>query len=261
MMTEEETLQAFSKFRAVGWRTANEFVRDRILNHDKYELPEKTYPLRSIVFRQMAGDFTCDLINELNRFLVNIHHADSWIQVANDYDEPKKEALLWEFADPMLELSVGRPYSLRNQFSFAVVHLAHQSNSRIVPNWKDDLPNDREITERTLTKVSSGWKNFPSFLDCLPKLNGPEFIRITSNFRHMHQHRFRLRFGYGLTPFFERQQTDTGMTYTYKVFSPLKLETLIPELYEQHARAVDLFQAYWQLLNEFCAPWMKTELK
>jgi hypothetical protein len=56
----------------------------------------------------------------------------------------------------------------------------------------------------------------------------------------------------GLTPYFERKETQSGVTYAYKIISPLQLETLIPDLYTQHQKSVETFKAYWQLLKELC---------
>lgn len=143
---------------------------------------------------------------------------------------------------------------MRNQFIFAVVHLAHQANSRKKASWQDDLPPDKSVGYKTLAKVDGGWKSFSQFLKSLEQLNARAFKdQETCNFRHSLEHRFRLHFDTGITTFFERVEQDGRVTYSCKAIPPLQLGKLIPELYKQHEKSVDVFKAYWQLLNEICS--------
>ena len=158
--------------------------------------------------------------------MIGIKHAECWIRVVNEYPKPERLGLLWEFADPLLELSVGRSYSVRNQFIFAVTQLAHQTNMRARPRWPDKLCGDDAIGFKTLAKVDSGWVHFSSFLTELGLLNDEAFTKTTKNFRHRLQHRFRLHFDIGLNPFFDRTENDQGVLYTYKVTPPLNLDVL-----------------------------------
>jgi hypothetical protein len=255
MITDEEMLRVYGELQTIRRKAVDTLAQGRIVRESDYELPN-SYPLSCLVFGQMASDFTRGLIGEVNRFFLDVHHADCWIRVVADYEENKKYALLWEFAEPLLELSVGRPYSIRSHFSFAVVHLLNQWSSHKIPNWKDELPCDRLIDYNWLKtnkdKFSAAQNQFKDFLDKLDQLNDKTFIDKTQNFRNLLQHRFRLQFDMGLTPFFERNQTKTGVTYAYKIFPPLQLETLIPDLYTQHQKAVETFKAYWQLLHQLC---------
>ena len=149
-MSDEEMVKAFSKFIAFRREAADTFVRDRLLRHDNYSIPESFHGSKSVVFSSMADDFTRGLIGELNRFLIGINHAECWVRVVNEYPKPERLGLLWEFADPLLELSVGRSYSVRNQFIFAVTQLAHQTNMRARPRWPDKLCADDAIGFKTL---------------------------------------------------------------------------------------------------------------
>ena len=69
MMTDEQMLHFFSRFQTLRHETAGK-LREKILRHDNYKLPEGKYHIRSLVFGQMADDFTNGLIGELNRFAV-----------------------------------------------------------------------------------------------------------------------------------------------------------------------------------------------
>ncbi len=131
-MTNEPTIQFFSRFQALRHETAAG-VRSKLLQHDNYKLPEEFYGIRSIVFSEMAGDFTRGLIGELNRFVINIHDADCLIRAANEYGENIRPGLLWEFADPFLEISIGRAYSIKNHFEVRCVKAISTTDGGILP--------------------------------------------------------------------------------------------------------------------------------
>lgn len=258
MFTDETIVGAFAKVQAMRRQTAEKLVRCKILKRDDYKRSEILYGPRYGTFGHMEDGFRYGLISEVNRFLKEVHHADCWVQVANKYNEDDRLGLLSEFADPFLELSVGRPYSLRNQFTFAAVHLLHQTNS-LKKNWNEnDLPKDRDIEIRYLSKLGlgGGWKRFSQFQENLKALNDSDFAKkITKNYRHRLQHQLRLRFDTGLTPCVERILENGCATYVFKAMRPLELGTLIPMLYEQHKKAMKVFDAYWKLVDELYAEW------
>lgn len=247
--------RVFTEFWTSLKQNADKSTRSKALRHADYILPKRTRYAQSMVFISMVDDFTRGLIGEVNRFLLNVAHAQAWIEAAQQYEESERMSLLWEYADPHLELSVGRPYSVKNHFVFAAVHLLHQSNKLTNAGWKDDLPTDDRIGFKLLDEVGSNWKCFAPFKAKVEQLNNEQFKNATRNFRHRLQHRFRSHFDFGLTPFFEREKTDAGIAYHYKVIPPLDLEKLIPELYGQQQIAIEVFQAFWELVNELCAEW------
>jgi len=206
-------------------------------------------------FIEMATNYTPQLLEATNRFLIDVHHAESWFKVAQELDGDDRVSLVWEFAEPHLELAVGRPYSLKNFFVFVTVHLLHQSNVLKTPNWKDDLPRDEDINYKLLEKRGVGWHTFSDFMEKIKQLNDEDFKKTTGNFRHSSQHRYKLQFDRGLTPIVERKPTEKGISYGFGYILPLDVEKLVPQLYAQHQRAVDVFMAYWQLVNELCAAW------
>ncbi len=253
-------LEVFKKFHALRNETAGKCAQGGIVKHSDHEFAERKHKsFKSFIFFDLAGNFTRGLINELTRFLLNINHADCWFQTAQKCPEKDRMGLIFEFADPLLELSVSRPYSLKNQFIFAAVHLLHYSNQLKQSDWKDDLPSDDKINFKQLDKVGLGWTSFQNFKDNIELLNSKNFRDSTRNFRHRLQHRFRSHFDVGLTPFIDRIRTENGVTYAFKMIPPLDLEALIPELYKQHQIAIKVFQAYWQLVNELRAGWAVSE--
>jgi hypothetical protein len=262
MIPDGEIIEVFKKFHAFRHESADKFVRDKIIRHSDFEFPGRTHTnFRSLIFFEMAENFTRGLISELNRFLLNINHADCWFQAAQQYEESERAGLLWEFADPHIELSVSRPYSLKNHFIFAAVYLLHYSNQLKNADWKDDLPPDDRINFKLLDNVGSNWTSFQKFKEGIELLHNKEFQDNTCNFRHRLQHRYRSHFDFGLTSFFDRIKTENGMTYALKVIPPLDLLILIPALYKQHQLSVEVFQTYWRLVGELCGEWDKKHAK
>lgn len=256
MIPDEEIIEVFKKFHAFRRASAESFVRARIIQHSDFELAGRTHSnFRSFMFYDMTSNFTRCLISELNRFLLNISHADCWYQATQQYPEDDRPGLLWEFVDPQLELSVCRPYSVKNQFIFAAVYLLHYSNQLKELHWIDDLPPDKKINFKMLDKVGPKWDCFRDFKSKIELLNSNEFLDSTSNFRHRLQHSFRSHFDFGITPFIDRIKTENGITYAFKIIPPMDLKVLLPALYGQHQIAVEAFQAYWQLIQELSVEW------
>lgn len=259
MIPDDELVEAFKAFHAFRKETANEFVRARIVRHSDFELQGRTHSnFKSFMFFDIAGNSTRRLISELNRFLLNVNHADCWFRAVQKYSEEDRPGLLWEFVDPHMELAVSRPYSIRNHFIFAAVYLLHYSNQLKEPNWKDNLPKDESIDFKVLEKKGSGWPCCQSFKEKIERLDSDEFKNKTMmNFRHRLQHRFRSHFDFGITPFIDRIKTENGISYAFKIIPPLDLKALIPALYEQHQIAVEVFQSYWQMVNDLRIEWEK----
>lgn len=195
----------------------------------------------------MAHDYTRELIGGVNRFALDILHADCWTKAAGAYEREQRLAYIYEFAEPLLELSVYRPYSLRNQFIFASTNLLHQSNKLTQKNWRDELPDEWNIKEEVLREKGTPWKRFPNFLAQLDLLNDKNFKEKTHNYRHLMQHRFTVHFDMGLAAHFRRLKKNEEVIYSYSVIPPVEIVKLIDLLYEQHSRAMMLFKAYWEL--------------
>jgi hypothetical protein len=51
------------------------------------------------------------------------------------------------------------------------------------------------------------------------------------------------------------------VSYTYKAMPPMKLETVIAELYRQHQIASEVFKTYWNLTKELSVDFTKKPTK
>lgn len=259
MFTVETIAGAFAKVQALRRETADRLVRNKILKHADYSRSGILYGVKHGVFGHTEDGFTYGLISELNRFLRYVHHADCWIEIADKYNEDDRLQLLSEFAEPLLESSMGRPYSLKSQFVLAAARLLHQTNW-LRQDWKENaLPSDCRIKFRDLLRLGrgDGRKSFPQFQKSLEALCAPSFQAETKNFRHLSQHRLRLRFDIGLTPYVERSLKKGRENYVFRAIRPLELRTLIPMLYDQHEKALKVLGSYWELVNELYAEWAK----
>jgi hypothetical protein len=254
MLTDEQMVRLFAQAQSMRRQRAN-ILRKQCLRPRHYRLPNQERDFKAIAFIEMERAFTRSLLGECNRFMIMISHAEAWFGVGKTLNENDRMALLWEYAHPYLELTVGRPYLLKNHFSFAAVHLLHQADAFVNSTWKDDLPDDYRITYELLLKRArtwSGWNALNGFMTTLGHLNNEEFLKATKEYRHKSQHRFGLHFDRGLTPVVERKRSEKGMRYDFGVILPLDLEGLLPLLYEQHNQAKETFLAYWNLVLELC---------
>jgi hypothetical protein len=244
----EESVQAFERFAKLRREIGRKLSPERCLRHENFPLSER---IPDFAFPLMADGFTRELIGAVNRFFFDICQADSWVQVADTLlTMEKRIGLLYEFGEPLLELSVSRPYSLRNQFIFAATHLLYQSNELTKNHWRGALPEDDKINFRALDKVGKGWSCYPDFARTLELLNDDSFRKYTHNFRHRMQHQFGLHFGLGMVSFVKRTKTSDRTTYEFGTFSALEPKFTLTKLYEQHTRAVAVFHAYWDLVQE-----------
>jgi len=76
MIDDKQMVELFARFLSVRCETAAELSKTRILRPDNFELPNRVHTLAALVFFQMATDFTPNLLGEVNRFFIGIHHAE-----------------------------------------------------------------------------------------------------------------------------------------------------------------------------------------
>lgn len=250
--------QAFQKFIDARASIYAGEKSDPILPNDTFQSDKSP---NDLIFGAMADDFTRELINSVNKFYLNVFYCEAWFKAAADFPKGQRLSLLFQFAEPLMELALNRPYAIRSRFIFAATHLLHQSNKHRMPKWRDELPGDKDIDYKTLIRVGSGWKAFSAFISDLNGLNDQEFIKATRNFRHLSHHQMEINFDIGLVPYFRRTKTDTGIKYEYLIHGPLKFPDMLSILYRQHARARAAFMSYWSLLNDQLDEWIKAQAK
>ena len=255
-MNYEIERQAFNKYIEARARIFAGDNSEPILRTDAFQSDKSP---NDLIFGAMADDFTRELVNSVNKFYLNVFHCEAWVQAANDFPKIQRLSLLFQYAEPLIELALNRPYAIRSRLIFAATHLLHQSNKHRMPKWRDELPGDKDIDYKTLIRVGSGWKAFNAFISDLNGLNDEEFIKATRNFRHLSHHQLEINFDMGLVPYFRRTKTGAGIIYEYMIHGPLKFPDMISILYRQHARARAAIMSYWSLLNEQLDEWIKAQ--
>ena len=98
---------------------------------------------------------------------------------------------MFEFVDPIAVLAANLPQVVRSRFIFAIVQLSHQANKAFDKvNWKDDLPNDKDINYEHVKKYAARWNAFPGMEVALNKLFSEAHKLKTNNYRNKYHHRF-----------------------------------------------------------------------
>jgi hypothetical protein len=243
-MTEPSAklIEAFTRFQTATAVSASK-IRGLILRPDEHRLPTGC----DMPLTEMCDVFSRGLLGEVNKFLVNISHADAWLEVVQQYPPEEQHGLFWEFGEPAFELAIGRPYSLRNQLIFAAAHILYRA--KLVKNHTPkppELPDDRRIQANTLNPLSSGWSNFAEFEKHLNVLNSVALRAASNDLRHMVQHRFRVHLRRGLAMEFENKETS----FVFKTIRPVDVIALVPVLYGEHETAVRVFHAFQELALE-----------
>ncbi len=218
-------------------------------NHIKFP---KSTPFPAAIFIDMAQEFLREVANELNRLDKYIGKLSAWSEVYQGHDEEEQIALLMEFIEPLATVAVSLPATLRSRYIFSLSHTSHQANMNVIEGWEEnDLPNDKDITFKSMKKCSSEWPAFKLFKLYFAELDNEEWKNLTSGFRNKYHHRIPPRFELGHTQLVTRDVSKFGQaTYGFGFCEPLSLNNLIDPLKIQHSLARDCFDAYSTLLQE-----------
>src|SRR5438046_867256 len=84
---------------------------------------------------------------------------------------------------------------------------------------------DRQIVMKDAEKAGAGWDKFDLFKLRVEEINGGAFQAATHNFRHVYNHRFSLRFVFGIGQIVTRDvdPTTKRVTYGFGGIEPLDL--------------------------------------
>jgi len=250
-MSNEEAAEAFRRFLSEREALAKSSPT-AITRFDEFELSSNP---NDLVFNCMAADFTRELINSLNKFIIYIQYGDAWARVADGYEESERATLLYQYAEPYLENAMNRPYALRNHFVYAAINLFHQTNKHALSGWRDELPKERNYDYKLMVRLGTHWKMFSAFRAALDTINDDDHAKETRDYRNLSHHRFELNIGWGLYPYIRRDDSKGSVVYHLEAIPSINTRKLISELYRQHANAQLTFRRYWDLLNELLATW------
>ena len=231
---------------------------------------EPMKPLR-LVYDQMEPEFRRELINSINAFAEHISSVSIWDMVISQYDEDERFELTYEFLKLPMYFCLNQPGAIKARIIYCATHLCHQVNLASDRSYKDDLPKDFNIGERTLKQRLSSGKAGSDLLHALSNMNTCDFKELTGNYRNMAHHRIPPRIEYGLTNFVTRKgyQEDTveyitmedgkpvkkqlvskGVVYAFGSTDPIKAGDILPALKAECENSKKAFYAYQKLINE-----------
>lgn len=229
-----------------------------------------------------AGEIR-ETINSANAWGMRLHEWGAWLQVVDSYDlEEDKWELLYHFVEPIAFFCMHQPSSLTDRLSVVSEMLLHQANLRVNPAELDRLDQDglspgktlrRSDRRRQLKRLGKNWSAFDSFRDALGAMDGPDYQRVTRNFRDLSSHSFAPRLMIGQvarairsiaplqemvaqpdgTYLLEEHPTKTSVQYEMQVIEPLPLDTAYSANLAEYRKAITLLRAFASLIDELCA--------
>lgn len=209
-----------------------------------------------LIFHQLAKNFIRELLNANNQFFINIRKLEIWNEILNECHEEIKNDLIFEIICPLGSYVIGTPYIVKQRYIYSVVMLSHQTRMLQDPRIDDGSLNERQISINTVREYHDLFASMPQFIDILVQIDDDDFVRRTSNYRNLNQHRIPPRIEVGLGMTFNRFRINkSSVTYGLGGIQPLRLADIIPALYNQHQICVDTFYAVWSLIKEQVSIW------
>lgn len=224
-----------------------------IAPYNWFEFPE-SISSEWLAYSQMLNEHARELsnsLNELNRYVENLK---AWCEILDDMgdDDQKKYQVIFEFVSPIATLAINFPYVIRSRFFYSIAHLCHQANRLKQTSWSDDLPTDTNIYQEHTDDVGRHWgRKYSKLKLALEKVCNKTYQDETLNFRNKYNHRYSPRIEIGITNLVTRNLDKQGnVSYGIGGVGPLKLQTIVPLLEEQHAAIMKAFSLYQTLINE-----------
>jgi hypothetical protein len=172
-------------------------------------------------------EFSRTISNTINALGNYSYRLRVWDITLNGLPDNHKMELLFEFAAPLADLALNLPFVIKSRLIFAITHLSHQANKVLdKENWRDNLPDDRDIKLIVARKYSSRWEAFQPLDTALERLCRGKILES----RNKYVHRVPFQEIIGHTWFFERKVNKDGVTYDFGERPPIELAQLADEL-------------------------------
>lgn len=224
------------------------------INFKDFVIPEidNKKDFKIFILKNMASDFTRELINNINVFRLYIKSLVSWQVVLDETRKDDKPYIIIEFLAPLVDFCINQPYSIRNKYIFSITHLIHQARTLTDIEWADSkLPNDDKINYKTLVKVVENYMNIDDFLSKINNINNQDFLAITSEYRSRSHNRYPRNIEFGYSPSFKRQKDKENKVVYYLGGEPaILISELIQPLLNQHLMMLSSIQSYWEIIME-----------
>lgn len=152
-----------------------------------------------------------EVINLLNQWQSYLLRWDAWNRVLQPYPEEDAWEIRREFLESMVHYCLLQPSSMRDTLTFFATNAVHQVRLASESSYADRLPGDatsvdpnprppsRRQKEKALSSVLSAWPEGASLLSALQCLDGPQYRKVTSDYRNRTSHSIGPRLGFGTT--------------------------------------------------------------
>ena len=206
------------------------------------------------VYTTFLEEQTRELSNTINTFRRYIKVLTVWQHIINDLDEKEQYNIVTEHISPIATLALNKPYIIRSRFIYSIAHLSHQANKFNQEEWKDDLPNDKEIYFETADRYGKPWKKYKKFKISLENIGNKKYGEDTHDFRNKYNHRYSPHIEVGLSGLVTRhigeENDDYSVSYLFGQTEPLLLKDIIPLLTNELTLCLTAYKKYQDLINE-----------
>lgn len=205
----------------------------------------------NIVYGWQEPDFTQELVNSHNHFVVWLNRLAAWDRIISDHDAEAASSLLFEFVELPLDYCLHYPYRYKQRLIYCATQLCYVAGFSTGRLRRDVVREDHKITIDALREVAPIWLAGEPLVAAIARLDDDEFRRATREYRRKAQHRFPPRIGVGDLAYVERTfPTEEGVSHTLGIEHPIQIGDVLPVLVNEAGRSAAAFRAYRALVDE-----------
>lgn len=240
-MTDDRAIELYAQFRA-----GLPFAKcPPLAPYPKPFASHKQRSLFSVLFYETAQDALREIPNAINDFQRYIWHLDAWRAIYAELSEEEQHDLLLNHVRPLAACCLNAPYSLHGRIFYAAALVSHHANRFLDLDKRPDWP--KTVFYKDAKKIAGHWPEWAAIKNALDGMNAKEFISATKDYRKNYHHGQPPQIELGHISKVSPDAIDKN-TWTFGVVEPLVLDSLIPLLVLEHARALAAFDAFTALV-------------
>lgn len=229
---------------------------DRYLPYDHYEVSPSLFTgPKWFVFHNLISDLIRENLNTTNGLLTSIRRLDTWVEIFNECQDYVKHSLFFEIIDPIAIYAINMVPAVMGRFVYTSYILSHFSANLLEPeNYKNGLV-EENINMKSLKKFKTILPMLDALIVWIGQIDDKKFRKETRNFRNLFSHCIPLGLEYGISPSIPKFKPGGEISYGLGGSPPLKLDSIIPLLYEKHKicnRCFKEFCSFITVLIEVC---------
>jgi len=198
-------------------------------------------------------EFTRELVNAQNHFVVWLNRLAAWEQIIAQYDEENAYSLTFEFVEMPLDYCLHFPYRFKQRITFCATQLCYIVGIAEKRITKEAVDEEDRMTLASLKKVAKLWREGPALVEAIERIDGKEFRQKSGEYRRKAQHRFPPRLAFGEVAYVQRSfPAGYLVRYSFKVAHPIQVGNVLPVLAKEAEYARAAFLAYRALVDEQC---------